>query len=270
MLFAVKSPVDFFPQSFFFGGIVGIGHSLGKSGQFFARQLALARQFKSKVKHTRLFSARQLFDFFNDGCGGHGLIIAQIKFRTRGNIIPNRGQFRLDEFRENESRHSGGAIWRMRSRENQRLTPTSPQVSFANRILMNYWLVKSEPESYSWSDLLKEGRTTWTGIRNYQARNNLRAMKKNDPVFFYHSVSEKQIVGLASVARDGYPDPTAKEGDWVCVDLVPAKTLARPVALDEIKKESSLKDILLLRNSRLSVIPLTKPQFDRLLAMGGG
>jgi len=93
ILFAVKTPVDFFPQSFFFGGIVGIGHSLGKSGQCFAGQLALARQFKSKVQHTRLFSARQLFDFFNDGCGGHGLIIAQIKFQTRGNVIPNRGQF---------------------------------------------------------------------------------------------------------------------------------------------------------------------------------
>jgi predicted RNA-binding protein with PUA-like domain len=135
---------------------------------------------------------------------------------------------------------------------------------------MNYWLVKSEPASYSWSDLLKEGRTTWTGIRNYQARNNLRAMKKNDPVFFYHSVSEKQIVGVASVAREAYPDPTAKEGDWVCVDLVPAKTLARPVPLDAIKNESAFKDILLLRNSRLSVIPLTKPQFDRLMSMAGG
>jgi predicted RNA-binding protein with PUA-like domain len=135
---------------------------------------------------------------------------------------------------------------------------------------MNYWLVKTEPESYSWSDFLKDGRTVWTGVRNFQARNNLRAMKKSDPVFFYHSVSEKHIVGLASVAREAYPDPTAKEGDWVCVDLVPAKTLARPVPLAAIKNESALKDILLLRNSRLSVIPLTKPQFDRLLAMAGG
>jgi predicted RNA-binding protein with PUA-like domain len=135
---------------------------------------------------------------------------------------------------------------------------------------MNYWLVKTEPESYSWSDLLKDGRTAWTGVRNFQARNNLRAMKKGDLVFFYHSVSEKQIVGVASVARDGYPDPTAKEGDWVCVDLVPVKAVTRPVPLDAIKKESALKDTLLLRNSRLSVIPLTKPQFDRLLAMGGG
>jgi predicted RNA-binding protein with PUA-like domain len=134
---------------------------------------------------------------------------------------------------------------------------------------MNYWLVKSEPESYSWSDLLKDGRTAWTGIRNYQARNNLRAMKKNDPVFFYHSVSEKQIVGVAGVAREAYPDPTAEEGDWVGVDLVPVKALPRPVPLDAIKNERALKDILLLRNSRLSVIPLTKPQYDRLMAMAG-
>jgi predicted RNA-binding protein with PUA-like domain len=135
---------------------------------------------------------------------------------------------------------------------------------------MNHWLVKSEPESYSWSDFLKEGRAAWTGIRNFQARNNLRSMKKGDQVFFYHSVSEKQIVGLASVAREAYPDPTAKEGDWVGVDLIPIKALARPVPLAEIKADKTLKDILLLRNSRLSVIPLTKPQFDRLMAMAGG
>ncbi len=134
---------------------------------------------------------------------------------------------------------------------------------------MNHWLVKSEPESYSWSDFLKEGRAAWTGIRNYQARNNLRAMKKGDQVFFYHSVSEKQIVGLANVAREAYPDPTAKEGDWVGVDLVPSKALTRPVPLAEIKADKTLKDILLLRNSRLSVIPLTKAQFDRLMGMAG-
>jgi predicted RNA-binding protein with PUA-like domain len=135
---------------------------------------------------------------------------------------------------------------------------------------MNHWLVKQEPEAYSWSDFLKDGRAAWTGIRNFQARNNLRSMNKGDQVLFYHSVSEKQIVGLARVARQAYPDPTAEEGDWVCVDLIPAKTLARPVPLAAIKNESALKDILLLRNSRLSVIPLTKPQFDRLLALAGG
>jgi predicted RNA-binding protein with PUA-like domain len=135
---------------------------------------------------------------------------------------------------------------------------------------MNYWIVKSEPESYSWSDFLKEGRAAWTGVRNFQARNNLRSMKKGDQVFFYHSVSEKQIVGLASVAREAYPDPTAKEGDWVCVDLVPAKTLAQPVTLAAIKVDNIFKDMLLLRNGRLSVSPLTKPQFDRLMSMARG
>ena len=135
---------------------------------------------------------------------------------------------------------------------------------------MNHWIVKSEPESYSWSDLLKEGRAAWTGVRNFQARNNLRAMKKGDQVFFYHSVSEKQIVGLARVDREAYPDGTAKEGDWICVDLIPAKTLARPVPLEAIKTDKALKDVLLLRNTRLSVSPLTKPQFDRLMALAEG
>src|SRR5580704_2735327 len=118
---------------------------------------------------------------------------------------------------------------------------------------MNHWLVKQEPESYSFSDLVKDGRTAWTGVRNFQARNNLRAMKKDDPVLFYHSVSEKQIVGLARVAREAYPDPTAEEGDWVCVDLVPAKTLPRPVPLEAIKRDSAVKDMPLVKNSRLSV-----------------
>jgi len=132
---------------------------------------------------------------------------------------------------------------------------------------MNYWLVKQEPESYSWQDLVKEGRAAWTGVRNYQARNNLRAMKKGDLVFFYHSGDEKQIAGLASVARDPYPDPTADEGDWVAVDLAPVKSVKKPVTLVEIKADSGLKDILLVRNSRLSVMPLPKPQFEHLLAM---
>src|SRR5580700_6191864 len=105
---------------------------------------------------------------------------------------------------------------------------------------MNYWLVKQEPEAYSWANFLKDGRTAWTGVRNFQARNNLRAMKKNDSVLFYHSVSDKQIVGLASVAREAYADPTAEEGDWSCVDLVPTKTLKRPISLAEVKSEKVL------------------------------
>jgi predicted RNA-binding protein with PUA-like domain len=135
---------------------------------------------------------------------------------------------------------------------------------------MNHWIVKSEPEAYSWTNFMQDGRTAWTGVRNYQARINLRSMKKGDPVLFYHSVSEKQIVGLARVVREAYPDPTAKEGDWVCVDLVPVEKLARPVTLDAIKNDSAFKDMLLVKNSRLSVAPVTKAQFDRLMVMAGG
>lgn len=132
---------------------------------------------------------------------------------------------------------------------------------------MNYWLVKSEPEAYAWSQLARDGRTAWTGVRNFQARNNLRAMKKGDPVFFYHSVSEKQIVGLAKVAREFYPDATAEAGDWSCVDLAPVNALAKPVPLETIKNDKILKDMALLKQSRLSVTPLAKAQFERLLAL---
>jgi predicted RNA-binding protein with PUA-like domain len=134
---------------------------------------------------------------------------------------------------------------------------------------MNYWLVKSEPEAYSWAQFLKDRKTAWTGVRNFQARNNLRAMKKGDLVFFYHSVSEKQVVGLASVAKEFYSDPTVEEGDWVCVDLIPKKTLAKPVILEAIKTDRVLKDTLLVKQSRLSVIPLTEKQFGRLLELAG-
>src|SRR6058998_1661560 len=98
-----------------------------------------------------------------------------------------------------------------------------------------YWLLKQEPEAYSWNDLLKDGRTAWTGVRNFQARNNLRVMKSGDLVFFYHSVSDKQAVGLARVEKEHYPDPTADEGNWSVVDIVPVKTLTKPVTLDQIK-----------------------------------
>jgi predicted RNA-binding protein with PUA-like domain len=132
---------------------------------------------------------------------------------------------------------------------------------------MNYWLVKSEPEAYSWSTFLPDGKTAWTGVRNFQARNNLRAMKKGDLVFFYHSVSEKQIVGLARVAKEFYPDPTADEGDWSCVDLVPVKALSKPVTLEAIKADKTLKEMPLVKQSRLSVTSLTGAQFNRLLAL---
>ena len=132
---------------------------------------------------------------------------------------------------------------------------------------MQYWIVKQEPEAYSWATFVKDGRTAWTGVRNFQARNNLRAMKKGDLVLFYHSVSEKQVVGLANVERESYPDPTATEGEWSCVDLVPVKPLAKPVTLEAIKADKMLKDMLLVRQSRLSVSPLTEAQFQRLMSL---
>ena len=132
----------------------------------------------------------------------------------------------------------------------------------------NFWLVKSEPESYAWSTFVKDGRAAWTGVRNFQARNNLRAMKKGDLVAFYHSVTGKEVVGLARVEREAYPDPTAKEGDWSCVDLVPAKPLKQPVSLDAIKTDQILSDMPLVKQSRLSVTPLDAAQFERLLKLG--
>ena len=133
---------------------------------------------------------------------------------------------------------------------------------------MQYWLVKQEPESYSWATFVKEGRTAWTGVRNFQARNNLRAMKKGDLVFFYHSVTDKQVIGIARVAREAYRDPTATEGDWCCVDLVPVRALKKPVGLEIIKADKALKTMPLLKNSRLSVMPLTQEQFERVLQLG--
>ena len=130
-----------------------------------------------------------------------------------------------------------------------------------------YWLVKQEPEAYSWSDFVKDGRTAWTGVRNFQARNNLRAMKKGDLVFFYHSVSDKAVIGLARVEKEQYPDPTAKDGDWSVVDLVPVKALKRPVTLDQLKADKVLRNMKLVRQSRLSVTPLTDAEFERLLLL---
>lgn len=131
----------------------------------------------------------------------------------------------------------------------------------------NHWLVKTEPESYSWSTFVAEGGAKWTGVRNFQARNNLRAMKKGDLILFYHSVTDKQAVGLARVEKEFYPDPTAEEGDWSAVDLAPAKVLAKPVSLDAIKADKVLKEMPLVRNSRLSVTPVTPEQFERLMKL---
>jgi len=132
---------------------------------------------------------------------------------------------------------------------------------------MNYWIVKQEPEDYSFADFQKDGKTAWTGVRNFQARNNLRAMKHGDKVFYYHSGEEKAIVGVARVEKAAYPDPTADEGDWVAVDLKAEKPLAKPVTLQSIKADSLLKDIQLARNSRLSVSPITEIEFSRIVKL---
>jgi predicted RNA-binding protein with PUA-like domain len=134
---------------------------------------------------------------------------------------------------------------------------------------MNYWLVKSEPGAYSWPQLLKDGEAQWTGVRNFAARNHLRAMKSGDVVFFYHSGEDKSVVGLARVIRESYPDPTAGEGDWAAVDLVPVKPLAKPVLLSQIKADKILKEMVLAKQSRLSVTPVTREEFKRLLELSG-
>jgi predicted RNA-binding protein with PUA-like domain len=136
--------------------------------------------------------------------------------------------------------------------------------------MKNFWLVKQEPSSYSWSDFLAEGETSWTGVRNFSARNNLRKMRPGDEVLFYHSGDEKAVVGIAKVTRTAYPDRTANEGDWSTVDLAAVKPLARPVSLREIKANSRLKGIALVRQSRLSVMPLTEPEFRVIVNMGTG
>jgi predicted RNA-binding protein with PUA-like domain len=132
---------------------------------------------------------------------------------------------------------------------------------------MNYWLVKSEPGAYSWMQLVKDGRTAWTGVRNYAARNYLRAMKPGDYVFFYHSGEAKSVVGGARVTRAAYPDPTADEGSWLAVDLAPVMSLARPVMLAAIKADKILCEMKLVKQSRLSVMPVTGAQGSRLLEL---
>lgn len=131
-----------------------------------------------------------------------------------------------------------------------------------------HWLVKQEPTAYSWDDFVRDGGTRWDGVRNFQARNNLKAMRAGDRVLYYHSVEGQAVVGIAEVAREAYPDPTAKEGAWVAVDLVPVKPLRTPVTLEAIKATPSLRDIALVRQGRLSVMPLGKDAFDTIVKLG--
>ncbi|HEY8932787.1 MAG TPA: EVE domain-containing protein [Rariglobus sp.] len=137
------------------------------------------------------------------------------------------------------------------------------------RMTTQYWLVKSEPEAYSWDDLVRDGRADWTGVRNYQARNHLKAMRPGDRVFFYASVTTKAVLGVAEVTRAFFPDTTADEEGWVAVEIKPVRPLPRPITLDQIKAEPALKDTALLRQSRLSVMPLTAIEFKTLSTLGG-
>ncbi|HYY29873.1 MAG TPA: EVE domain-containing protein [Chthoniobacterales bacterium] len=132
-----------------------------------------------------------------------------------------------------------------------------------------YWLVKQEPTAYSWDQFVKDGKTEWTGVRNFQARNNLRAMKLGDPVFYYHSVNGKAVVGIAKVTKEAFQDPTTAEGDWSAVELTPVKAVVPPVKLDQIKREPRLCNMHLLRNSRLSVQQLTKDEYETILELTG-
>lgn len=131
-----------------------------------------------------------------------------------------------------------------------------------------YWLVKSEPFKYSWEQFNKDGRTFWDGVRNYQARNNLREMKVGDLVLFYHSNDGKNVVGIAKVVKESYQDPTTSDPNWVVVDIVPVQALNKPVSLAQVKAEESLKDISLVKQGRLSVMPLKATEFDKILEMG--
>ena len=133
-----------------------------------------------------------------------------------------------------------------------------------------YWMVKQEPEAYSWTDFVADGRTDWTGVRNYQARNNLREMKNGESVLFYHSGKEKAVVGLAEVVKNAYADPTADDPQWVAVDLKPIKALKNPVPLAAIRYDKRLSQLPLIRQSQLSVMSLTKDEFEVIVAMGDG
>ena len=166
--------------------------------------------------------------------------------------------------------------WNM-ARSNTLQLPTSPYPSSSreepeNRIkhsivMSQYWLVKQEPTAYSWDQFAADGKTDWTGVRNFQARNNLRSMKLGDPVFYYHSVNGKAVVGIAKVTKEAFRDPTAAEGDWSAVELTAVKPVEPPVTVDQIKKETRLVDMPLLKNSRLSVMKLTKEQYDTILEL---
>lgn len=130
---------------------------------------------------------------------------------------------------------------------------------------MNYWMVKQEPDAYSWDDFVKDGKTDWTGVRNFQARNNLKAMKKGDKVLYYHSNIGKEVVGIATVSKEAFPDPTDEK--WFATELTPVKPLKKPVTLAQIKANLALAELKLVRQSQLSVMPVTKDEYDEIISM---
>ena len=133
---------------------------------------------------------------------------------------------------------------------------------------MNYWLIKTEPNTYSWEDLLKDKRTFWDGVRNYQARNNLKAMEQGDLCLYYHSVKEKAVVGIAKVVKTFYQDPSTEDDRWVAVDVEAETSMKKRVTLEMVKNEPDLTQMVLVNNSRLSVQPVRKEEFDKIVAMG--
>ena len=132
---------------------------------------------------------------------------------------------------------------------------------------MKYWLLKSEPDAWSWDNQVKEGPSMWDGVRNYQARNNLKEMKKNDLCFFYHSVTEKSIIGIVEIVKEYYPDPTDKTDKFVVVDVKAVKKLKYPVSLSQIKEHKKLQEIALIKQSRLSVMPLKKTEWNIIIKL---
>lgn len=133
--------------------------------------------------------------------------------------------------------------------------------------MSQFWLVKQEPTAYSWSKFVHDGKTEWTGVRNFQARNNLRSMKLGDQVFYYHSVNGKAIVGLAKVTKEAFPDPTATDGDWWAVELAPVREIEPPVTLVQIKAEPRLANMRLVKSPRLSVMPVTRVEFEKIIGL---
>ncbi len=133
---------------------------------------------------------------------------------------------------------------------------------------MNHWLIKSEPNTYSWDDFVKLGRDHWDGVRNYAARNHMKEMKVGDLALFYHSVNEKSVIGIAKVVKEFYPDPTTDDDRWVVVDLIPEQKFKQPVTLDTIKKDPRFEKMVLVNNTRLSVQPVRKEEFDMIVGMG--